>query len=148
MEAIERLKRLDARIALLALLTRRGTKPVSRVEGFEGPDEAVVKLLKELGLEVEVEKSGCKTDILFGRSLKEFREADKLKGKEKIVALGKVFGYPECCADFFAKLMMGEVEGKPGKKPPLEHFVCPGCKASGELMKKYKEAEKELDKLS
>jgi hypothetical protein len=146
-DAVTKLRRLDRRIALLALLTLEGTKPVSRVEGFEGPDEAVAGLLRELGLEVRVSKSGCKTDIIFGRSLKEFSEAEKLKGEDRIKEFGRLFGYPRCCSEFFAGLMSGRSEGKPVKEKPLEHFACPGCKASGELMKKYREAEKRLDEL-
>lgn len=146
MEAIGKLARLDRRLALLGLLTARGIKPVSKLEGFEGPDDAVAKLLKELGLEVEVSKSGCKTDILFGKkgAMTRYREAEKLRGKEKLRALGLVFGYPECCARFFSKFMTGETEGKPGKTPPLEHFICPGCKKSPALLKEYREVEKEL----
>jgi hypothetical protein len=140
---IGKLKRLDKRIALLAVLTVQGIKPVSKIDGFEGPDEAVAGLLREMGLEVEVEKSGCKTDILFGKkkAMGKYHKAESLKGKEKICEVGKVFGYPDCCSRFFAEFMMGEADGKPGKKQPLEHFICPGCKESPRLLKKYKKVE-------
>ncbi len=148
-EAIRKLGRLDRRVALLAFLTVQGIKPVSKLDGFEGPDEVVVELLKELGLEVEVTREGCKTDILFGsrEALNRYHASEKLKGGEKIKALGKLFGYPECCSRFFAGLMEGKAKGKPGKRPPLEHFICPGCKESPQLLEKYLKARRTLKEL-
>jgi hypothetical protein len=147
-EAIERLARLDPKIALLALLAVRGVKPVSKVDSFEGPDEALAKLLRELGLETDVKQSGCQADVVFGtpKGMAGYRRAGELRGKEKVYRLGLAFGYPECCARYFSRFMAGEADEKPGREPPLEHFVCPGCTESPGLKDKYERALKEINR--
>jgi hypothetical protein len=142
-EAVEKLKKLDPRLALLVRLAVEGIKPVSKIDGFEGPEEAVSALIRETGLEIEVKKAGCRSDILFGtkKGLEEYRRANQIEGDKRIEKIGEVFGYPDCCSKYFAKFMSGELKEKPEKKPPLEHFICPGCKKSDGLRKKYKDSE-------
>ena len=144
MELIPKLRKLDERLALLVNLATEGIKQVSKIDGFEGPDEAVKKILEKHGLQVEIKKTGCRSDLLFGTSegIKKYKEANLLKGKERIYKLGLAFGYPACCSKYFSEFIMDEKLEKPRKKPPLEHFVCPECKKSEELIKKYKEMGK------
>lgn len=146
MGGLEKLGRLEPRIAMLAVLALEGVKPASKVDGFEGPDEVVAEILRGEGLEVELRKSGCRTDILFGTpgGLEAYGKAAGKKGEEKIVEKGLAFGYPECCARHFARFMAGEEVGKPRKEPPLEHFVCPDCTQSGQLKEKYEKALKKV----
>jgi hypothetical protein len=138
-EAIEKLKKLDPRLALLVKLAAKGIKPVSKIDGFEGPEEAVSALIREAGLDVELKKAGCRSDILFGtkKGMEDYRRANLIEGDKRIEEVGKAFGYPDCCSSHFAKFMSGESKAKPGKNPPLEHFICPDCGKSGELKKKY-----------
>ncbi len=142
-ESVLKLKKLDERLALLVTLALKKIKQVSKIDGFEGPDEVVKKILEKLGLEVKIKKTGCRSDILFGTSegMTKYKMANSLKGKERIYQLGLAFGYPNCCSKYFSEFIMGEKKEKPKKLLPLEHFICPGCKKSNELLKKYKKED-------
>ena len=146
MGPLKRLKAANGRLALLALLAVKGIKPVSRIDGYEGPEKTTGRLLKELGLEAEFKHAGCRADVVFGtpEGMNKYRAAAGLTGREKIRRLGLAFGYPDCCANFFADLVSGKTDGEPERKPPLEHFLCPGCKVSPGLLKKYSEMERRL----
>ena len=146
MGPLDKLKRANERVAFLALLAVKGIKPASRIDGYEGPEKPTEKLMNELGLETEFSNAGCRTDIVFGthEGMKKLKEIKDLRGWEKFYQRGLAFGYPDCCARFYADMIEGKAEGEPDKMPPLEHFACPGCKASPELLKKYKDIKNEL----
>jgi len=138
---LEKLAKLDRKMAVLAVLTAEGIKPVSRIDSFEGPEKVVEELLEKMGLKVEIKTEGCKSEILFGKSkgLKNYHEAMKLKGSERVYKTGLAFGYPNCCSKYFSKFLAGIRQEKPPKLKPLEHFSCPDCRFSHSLQKKYQE---------
>ncbi|MBR9680775.1 MAG: hypothetical protein GOU98_03035 [Candidatus Altiarchaeota archaeon] len=142
MSDLEKLAKLDIKMAVLALLTAEGVKPMSRVDSFEGPEKVVSKIIEKLGLTVEIKTEGCKSEILFGsgRGLAKYKDALKLKGGEKVYEMGLAFGYPKCCSKYFSEFLTGLKNEKPDKLKPLEHFSCPNCRLSPSLQKKYQEA--------
>ena len=139
MDTFKKLNHFDSRLAMLVKLCLDGKKPVSRIDGFEGPEEVVAKLLREMGLSVETKKSGCRGDLVFGtkEGIIRYKNARVLKGKERIVEQGLVFGYPKCCATYFSEFVSGEKTEKAKRMKPLEHFVCPNCEKSEKLKKEY-----------
>ncbi|MBR9689524.1 MAG: hypothetical protein GOV01_01330 [Candidatus Altiarchaeota archaeon] len=141
MKDLEKLAKFDKKLAMLALVTAEGIKPVSKIDSFDGPEEIVQHLLEDMGLCVEIKKQGCRSDILFGKasSIRKYHEANELRGKERVYALGIAFGYPDCCSKYFSEFLLGEKDEKPEKLSPLEHFSCPNCKVSPSLRKKYQE---------
>lgn len=141
MSDLEKLAKLDRRMAALAVLTAEGIKPVSRIDSFDGPEKVVGELLENMGLKVEIKTEGCKSEILFGsnRGLEAYHGAIGLKGSERVYKTGLAFGYPDCCSKYFSEFLAGIRQEKPPKLKPLEHFSCPDCRFSPSLQKKYQE---------
>ena len=137
---VKELALIDKRVAVLAELCRRGIKPLSKVATERA--EELANILREKGFDVRVERISCRTDLIFGyRGILElYDQVNALSGKERIRQLGILFGYPECCASYFADYMFGDAQGKPEKMEPLEHFVCPGCTESPRLKVFYEDA--------
>ncbi len=120
---------VSKRALRLVKLASLGIKGLSELPYEEG----LIELVREAGLSFELRDSGCARRVLFGR--KELLE--RYLRERGIRERGLLLGYPECCARYFEEFMEGKREEKPRRMPPLEHFVCPGCRESPALKDIY-----------
>ncbi len=126
-----------SRLKFLVKLAQKEIKPVSQIMSESKKD---IEFIKKHKLDVLVETIGCGKRITFGKPkfLGKYLSAHSVRDR------GLVFGYPVCCSEYFERFMEGKEKEIPKKHPPLEHFVCPSCKESEKLKKRY---EKEKSRL-
>jgi hypothetical protein len=152
-----RLKIAEFDLLYLALLTKEQVKPLSRWEKKFGPGE--IKALKSLGLKTRsIERrleSGQKVDELVfsasGHPIDSYADAFERKpidhSLQSALLEGKLFGYPECCVNSYAKkgyLPNGLPEDD---QRLLFHWACPGCQVTNRLLPGYRSAYEEAQRL-
>ncbi len=149
-ESIRALRGVDAELALLAVLTCRGVKPMSRWEKPLAPLHLAP--LHRLGLltrqiERTVRSGAAVVETIFGVApaflhLYEQRFAGQPidKSAETVRVEGFLFGYPPCCIEQYVRkpyVANGLPEEAQGL---LFHWACPGCAVTPLLLRAYREA--------
>jgi hypothetical protein len=151
------LKEIDFELAYLALLTRRGLKPLSR---WEKPvDEHVLTLLQQIGLLTKqirrTVKTGAEvTETFFSLSpgyvqLYESRFANTPidKSAATIRFEGFLFGFPPCCVDRFIRHPYTNNDLAPHLQKILFHWACPNCKITPALLPAYQQIHQYVENL-
>ncbi len=146
-------KRLGFDLSYLALLTKRGVKPLSRWE--EGISHKKVRALQYLGLKTGVVErkllNGSTTDeLIFSKSsnyldfyTNRFDKTSIKKDYETKITEGFLFGYPGCCVRNFAENGYTENEYAGNGQEILFHWVCPDCRITPSLLPYYERIHNE-----
>jgi len=146
---VKALKEIDFELAYLALLTRRGLKPLSRWEkplddhGLEAL-QRIALLTKQIQRTVKTGKEV--TETIFSLSpayiqLYQQRFADTPidKSPAAIRFEGFLFGFPPCCVDQFIRHPYIKNDLDPQDQKILFHWACKDCKITPTLLPAYRQ---------
>ena len=145
---VKQLKEIDFELAYLALLTRKGLKPLSR---WEKPlDDHELGLLKQIGLLTKQIRRTVKTgkvvvETIFSVSLgyiqlyeKRFAGTAIDKSAATVRFEGFLFGFPPCCVDEYIRHPYIKNALVPQYQKILFHWACKGCKITPTLLPAYR----------
>jgi hypothetical protein len=145
---VKALKEIDLELAYLALLTRKGLKPLSR---WEKPlDDSGLELLQQMGLLTKQIRRTVKTgkvvsETIFSIStgyiqLYEKRFGDTLIDKSAATVRfeGFLFGFPPCCVDEYIRHPYAKNNLNAEQQKILFHWACKDCKITPLLLSAYK----------
>ncbi|MBN2021066.1 MAG: hypothetical protein JW749_12685 [Sedimentisphaerales bacterium] len=154
-QCLKAIKEIDVELAYLALLTRRGLKPLSR---WERPiDDRGLELLRRMGLitkriERTVKIGRVISETIFSISsgyiqIYEQRFAGKPVDKSPEVQRfeGFLFGFPPCCVDEYIRHPYAKNNLNPDQQKILFHWACRDCKITPLLLPAYQAIYNLLD---
>ena len=147
-QSVKALKKIDFELAYLALLTRKGLKPLSR---WEKPlDDRGLGLLQQIGLLTKQIRRTVKTgkvvvETIFSVSLgyiqlyeKRFVNKPIDKSAATVRFEGFLFGFPPCCVDKYIKHPYAKNGLDPQAQKILFHWACKDCKITPTLLPAYR----------
>jgi hypothetical protein len=147
------LNHLEFDLAYLALLTRRGLKPLSRWEAAW--DAATEETLTDLGLLhrriARTAQNGRQVDeLIFSRTQGSLDAYARLFNEKSLdwssgaaFSEGLLFGYPPCCVESF--LGRGYARNRLSRRDQglLFHWACRDCRVSPQLLRHYRDVYRE-----
>jgi hypothetical protein len=144
---------MEFELAYLALLTQRGLKPLSR---WEGPWDAPAReMLRALGLRTRVVRRATRhggevSELLFSPSercldlyARHFADRPLRRTREDVRRTGRLFGYPSCCVEHFARRGYAPNALAPEEQRLLFHWACPRCALTPLLLPHYRRAHED-----
>jgi hypothetical protein len=149
--------KLDFQLAYLVLLTLEGIKPLGRWE--KRLERRHIDRIEELGLSIravprKVRTGKTVTEYVFGESeelldsyCREFDHTPIAKSPASRRKEGAFFGYPECCSAHFIEKPYDRNQLSPEDQKILFHWACPGCEPTEELLPRYREIHRYLERL-
>ena len=151
------MRNLEFELVYLTLLTKEGLKPLSRWEGDFKDKE--LSFIRDMGLRTGIVERSLKTgerieELIFSKDkslieiyTKRFIKTPLKKTPEIMRFEGRLFGYPECCVEYFIKEGYAENGLAPEDQRILFWWVCPECRITPLLLPKYKRIHKKAKRL-
>lgn len=155
-KCVRALKDIDFELAYLALLTRRGLKPLSR---WEKPlNHHQLQPLQKIGLRTKqiprTVKTGKQiTETIFSLSAgyiqlyeQRFANTPIDKSAATIRFEGFLFGFPPCCVDLYIRHPYIKNDLDPRLQKILFYWACPDCKITPALLPAYRRTHQYVEK--
>jgi hypothetical protein len=156
-QAIRAIKGIDAELAVLAVLTCRGVKPMSRWEKLLA--EPDLDHLRRLGLlarpiERTVQSGSAIVETIFAASSslldlyeRRFGTRPVDKSAETVRLEGFLFGYPPCCVEQYIRRPYAANDLPQETQKLLFHWACPQCAVTPLLVPAYRAALDAVEKV-